>query len=86
MIHTNNPIIQHQAGLLNVAEQLGNVSKACKIMGVSQDTCYRYQEWVEADNIDQLIYKNRRAPAMRCENPAYLCRVVGFTQFGYATP
>ena len=34
MLHTNNPIIKHKAGLLNLAEELGNVSKACKIMGV----------------------------------------------------
>ncbi len=35
MFHTSNPIIKHKAGLLNLAEELGNVSKACKIMGVS---------------------------------------------------
>ncbi|WP_291971806.1 helix-turn-helix domain-containing protein, partial [Candidatus Symbiopectobacterium sp.] len=35
MLHTNNLIIKHKAGLLNLAEELGNVSKACKIMGVS---------------------------------------------------
>jgi ACT domain-containing protein len=44
MLHTTNPIIKHKAGLLNLAEELGNVSKACKIMGFSRDTFYRYQE------------------------------------------
>ena len=34
MIHTNNSIIKHKVGLLNLAEELGNVSKACKVMGV----------------------------------------------------
>jgi hypothetical protein len=38
MLHTNNPIIKHKAGLLNLAEELGNVSKACKVMGVSLET------------------------------------------------
>jgi len=33
MIHTNNPIIKHKAGLLNLAQELSNVSKACKVMG-----------------------------------------------------
>ncbi len=33
MLHTNNPIIKYKVGLLNLAEELGNVSKACKIMG-----------------------------------------------------
>ena len=62
MIHTNNPIIKHKAGLLNLAEELGNVSKACKIMGVSRDTFYRYQELVEDGDIDKLINKSRRSP------------------------
>ncbi|WP_261290041.1 helix-turn-helix domain-containing protein, partial [Escherichia coli] len=34
MLHTTNPVIKHKAGLLNLAEELSNVSKACKIMGV----------------------------------------------------
>ena len=60
MIHTNNPIIKHKAGLLNLAEELGNVSRACKVMGVSRDTFYRYQELVETGGIDSLIDKSRR--------------------------
>ena len=43
MLHTTiNPIIKHKAGLLNLAEELGNVSKDCKVMGVSRDTFFRY--------------------------------------------
>lgn len=60
MLHTNNPIIKHKAGLLNLAEELGNVSKACKVMGVSRDTFYRYQELVEEGGLDSLIDKDRR--------------------------
>jgi len=59
MLHTNNPIIKHKAGLLNLAEELGNVSRACKVMGVSRDTFYRYQELVDEGGIDALIEKNR---------------------------
>jgi hypothetical protein len=44
MIHSNQKIIKHKVGLLNLAEELGNVSKACKMMGVSRDIFYRYQE------------------------------------------
>ena len=65
MLHTNNPIIKHKAGLLNLAEELGNVSKACKVMGVSRDTFYRYQELVEDGGIDSLISKSRRAPNIK---------------------
>lgn len=28
MIHSNNPVIKHKAGLLNLAEELNNVSRA----------------------------------------------------------
>ncbi len=42
MLHTTSPIIKHKAGLLNPEEELGNVSRACKVMGVSRDTFYRY--------------------------------------------
>ena len=61
----NNPIIKHKAGLLNLASELHNVSKACKIMGMSRDTFYRYQELVETDGLDGLINRNRRAPNLR---------------------
>ena len=62
MLHTSNPIIKHKAGLLNLAEELGNVSRACKVMGVSRDTFYRYRELVDDGGIDNLINKSRRAP------------------------
>ncbi|BDM64160.1 hypothetical protein NFHSH190041_16120 [Shewanella sp. NFH-SH190041] len=47
MFDTNNPIIKHKTGLLNLAQAFGNMSKAYKVMGVSRDTFYRYQELVE---------------------------------------
>ncbi len=65
MLHTNNPIIKHKAGLLNLAQELGNVSKACKVMGVSRDTFYRYQELVNDGGIDALIDKNRRTANLK---------------------
>lgn len=65
MLNTNNPIIKHKAGLLNLAEELGNVSKACKVMGVSRDTFYRYQELVSEGGVDALINKSRKAPNLK---------------------
>ena len=62
MMHTNNQIIKHKVGLLNLAEELQNVSRACKVMGVSRDTFYRYQELTESDDMDALINKSRRVP------------------------
>ena len=65
MLHTSNPIIKHKAGLLNLAEELGNVSRACKVMGVSRDTFYRYQELVETGGVDALINQSRKAPNLK---------------------
>lgn len=65
MLHTNNPIIKHKAGLLNLAEELGNVSRACKIMGLSRDTFYRYQELVENGGVESLINQSRRTPNLK---------------------
>ncbi|MGG2143184.1 IS481 family transposase [Symbiopectobacterium sp. RP] len=65
MLHTNNPIIKHKAGLLNLAEELGNVSKACKSMGVSRDTFYRYQELAAEGAIDALVNQKRRVPNLK---------------------
>ena len=35
MLNTNERIIKHKVGLLNLAEELGNVSKACRAMSLS---------------------------------------------------
>jgi hypothetical protein len=34
-------LIKTGLGLLNLAEKLGNVSQACKVMGYSRDSFYR---------------------------------------------
>lgn len=65
MLHTTNPIIKHKAGLLNLAEELGNVSKACKIMGFSRDTFYRYQELAQDGGVDALIDRSKRKPNVK---------------------
>jgi len=65
MLHTNNHIIKHKVGLLNLAEELQNISRACKVMGVSRDTFYRYQELVESGDVDSLINKSRRVPNLK---------------------
>jgi hypothetical protein len=37
-------IIKVKVGLLELAKQLGNVSQACKVMGYSRDSFYRFKE------------------------------------------
>ncbi|WP_193090516.1 IS481 family transposase [Advenella sp. FME57] len=65
MLHTTNPIIKHKAGLLNLAEELHNVSRACKVMGVSRDTFYRYRELANEGGVDALISKTKRVSNLK---------------------
>ena len=62
---THAKIIKHKVGLLHLAEALGNVSQACKVMGYSRDTFYRYQQAVEDGGVEALIEKSRRKPNLR---------------------
>ena len=58
-------IIKHKLGLLNLAQELGNISKACKVMGLSSDTFYRYQNAVQQGGVQALIDANRRKPNLQ---------------------
>jgi transposase InsO family protein len=65
MLHGTKTVIKHKIGLLNLAEELGNVSKACRIMGLSRDTFYRYQNAVEQGGVEALIDRSRRKPNLK---------------------
>ena len=41
---TEQKIIRAKVGLLELAKQFGNVSQACKMMGYSRDSFYRFKE------------------------------------------
>jgi transposase InsO family protein len=58
-------LIKNKIGLLNLAQELGNVSKACKVMGFSRDTFYRYQQLVEEGGLENLIDRSRRKPNVK---------------------
>ena len=62
MSSLNQNVIKHKLGLLNLAAELGNVSKACKLMGLSRDTFYRYQTAKAEGGIEALFDANRRKP------------------------
>ncbi len=65
MSSVQHNVIKHKIGLLNLAAELGNVSRACKVMGFSRDTFYRYQAAVETGGVDALIDANRRKPNIK---------------------
>lgn len=43
-IAQQSKVIKNKVGLLRLAEQLDSVSKACKVMGFSRDSFYRFKE------------------------------------------
>ena len=62
MLNTTDKIIKHKTGLLNLAEELGNVSKACQVMGYSRDTFYRYKSAADEGGVEALFERSRRKP------------------------
>ncbi len=65
MYECTQKIIKNKVGLLNLAEELGNVSRACKLMGFSRDTFYRYKSAVEEGGVESLFDKSRRQPNLK---------------------
>ena len=79
-------VLKHKLGLLNLAAELGNVSRACKVMGFSRDTFYRYQSAMESGGVNALIDANRRKsnPKNRVEvaTESEVAAFAGATGFG----
>ena len=59
MLDSNDRIVKHKLGLLNLANELGNLSKARKMVGASRDAFYRYKEALDDGGIEPLIDPNR---------------------------
>ncbi len=55
-------IIQRKLNIIDLAETLGNISKACRNLGVSRQHYYDIKEAIKSDGIQGVLEKSRNTP------------------------